>query len=95
MSISGLVVTLTGDPAESGTAVAALTAEPQLRLGPRSGARLAIVAETDSVHEDRELLERIAHTPGVLSAHVVYVEVVPPESPAPPGNRFSNPGGLP
>jgi nitrate reductase NapAB chaperone NapD len=95
VSISGLVVTLALDPEEAGATVATLEAEPRLRIGPRAGQRLALVAETDSVHEDRELLERIAEIPGVLSAHVVFVEVVPPENPAPPGSRFPNPGGVP
>lgn len=94
MSISGLVVTLTGDPELAASSVRALAAEPRLRLGPRSGPRLAVVAETGSATEDRDLLERIAETPGVLAAHVVFVEVVPPD-PAQRQPPSSNPGGVP
>jgi len=95
MSISGLVVTLTADADRADDTIRRLRAEPWLELGPRSGQRLAIVAETGSTRDDRELLERVAAVPGVLSAHVVFVQVVPPSGPAEPQDPSPDSGGFP
>ncbi len=75
MSISGLVVTLAPDPGAAEEALQDLRGLPQLKVGVRNGARVAVVAETGSVREDRDLLDRIGDLPGVRSANVVFVEV--------------------
>jgi hypothetical protein len=74
MSISGLVITLSGDEALAGRALAAVTAEPRLMLGPVDGRRLPAVLEAREAGEDREVFEWLRSLEGVALVDVVYVD---------------------
>ena len=73
MAISGLVLTLTDDPAGQAQAILSLAAMPELELGDLTGMRLPVVAETPHQGADRDLFERLQAMPGVLYADVAYV----------------------
>ena len=74
MAISGLVVTLSDDAA--GAAVlSVLATNPQLTLGERFGRRVAVVAETPSVHADRDLFDELRSTPGITQVDVTFVHL--------------------
>lgn len=75
MAISGLVVTLADDETAAAGALAALGADPRLTLGERFGRRLAIVADTPSVHADRALWDELRGTPGVTYVDVTFVHL--------------------
>ncbi len=75
MAISGLVVTLAEDDDAAGSAVSKLGADPRLTLGERFGRRLAVVADTPSVHEDRALWDELRGTPGVTYVDVTFVHL--------------------
>jgi hypothetical protein len=73
MAISGLVITLCDDAERAEAAVCRLASEPRLELGPQTGRRLAVVADTRSPRADRELWEALHRTDGVTHVDVVYV----------------------
>lgn len=88
MAISGLVVTLSDDAAAE-AAFSALTSDPRLTLGERFGRRVAVVAETPGVHDDRELFNDLQGTPGITHVDVTFVhldaEPAATENPDPAG----------
>ncbi|MDZ4754570.1 MAG: hypothetical protein SGJ11_08740 [Phycisphaerae bacterium] len=78
MAISGLVVTLHEDSAAADAAVSALSDDGRVSVGERFGRRVAIVAETGSVAEDRDLWDALLAIPGVEHLDVAYVALDPP-----------------
>ncbi len=74
MAISGLVLTLTDDPAGA-AAMAMLHSDPRLTLGEQFGRRVAVVAETSSAHDDRELFDELRGTPGITQVDVTFVHL--------------------
>lgn len=88
MSISGLVITLSEDPAEARAATEALSADPRLQLGDVFGRRLALVAETEDAVGDRELWDDLRATPGVVHVDVAFVHLshAEPDSGHEPGD---------
>lgn len=74
MAISGLVVTLAEDPAGA-AALTVLKSEPRLTLGERFGRRVAVVAETPSARDDRELFDELRAMPGITQVDVTYVHL--------------------
>jgi len=74
MAISGLVVTLSEDPAGA-AALTVLNSEPRLTLGERFGRRVAVVAETPSARDDRELFDELRAMPGITQVDVTYVHL--------------------
>lgn len=74
MAISGLVVTLSEDPAGA-AALAVLKSEPRLTLGERFGRRIAVVAETPSARDDRELFDELRGTLGITQVDVTFVHL--------------------
>lgn len=74
MAISGLVVTLSDDTAAA-EALSALTLDPRLTLGERFGRRVAVVAETASAHDDRELFDELRGMPGITQVDVTFVHL--------------------
>jgi hypothetical protein len=75
MSISGLVVTLADEDVTAESAVTTLRADARLTLGERFGRRLAIVADTSSVHDDRVLWDELREMPGVVHVDVTFVHL--------------------
>ncbi len=74
MAISGLVVTLS-DGAAGAAVLAVLRSDPRLTLGERFGRRVAVVAETPSAHDDRELFDELRATKGITHVDVTYVHL--------------------
>jgi hypothetical protein len=74
MAISGLVVTLSDDAADAAV-LAVLRSDPRLTLGERFGRRVAVVAETPSARDDRELFDELRATQGVTQVDVTYVHL--------------------
>lgn len=79
MAISGLVVTLVNDSTGE-SALARLASDPRLTLGSRFGHRVAVVAETPGVGDDRALMDDLRDTPGIAAVDVTFVHL--DESPA-------------
>lgn len=74
MAISGLVVTLSNDTAAAAT-LSVLSSDPRLTLGEQFGRRIAVVAETPSAHEDRELFDELRAMPGITQVDVTFVHL--------------------
>lgn len=81
MAISGLVVTLSDDAAGA-AALTVLNSDRRLTLGERFGRRVAVVAETPSARDDRDLFDELRGTPGITQVDVTYVhlDAEPPAS---------------
>lgn len=75
MAISGLVVTLAEDDAAADATVTQLRADTRLTLGDRFGRRLALVADTPSIHADRDLWDELRETPGITNVDVTFVHL--------------------
>lgn len=73
MSISGLVLTLSGSDTKSRRAIANLHADLRLTLGERAGRRLPAVAATTSVEEDERLVTDLRAIEGIEGVEIVFV----------------------
>jgi nitrate reductase NapAB chaperone NapD len=73
MPISGLVVSLHPDQESSRTSIQSLTEDPRIQVGPLVAGRVAIVAETDSVEEDKRLWQWLEDLPGVARVDLTFV----------------------
>lgn len=74
MAISGLVVTLSDDNAAA-AALSRLSSDQRLTLGEQFGRRVAVVAETPSVQDDRLLFDELWGTPGITHVDVTFVHL--------------------
>ncbi len=73
MPVAGLVVTLTELDLLRAQCLDALSADPRVTLGEmQRGGRLPLVLATASVREERDLLDDLARTPGVLLVDLAY-----------------------
>jgi hypothetical protein len=71
LPISGLLITLAGDPRASEGAVSALRADHRIVLGERSGPRLPVVVDTPDRETDRRLWRDLNEHPGILKVDLV------------------------
>lgn len=74
MPISGLVLTLVAAPELRCRALAALSTDPRITLGEQRGDRLALVTETTTLGESRDLAESLIEIDGVALLEVVTVD---------------------
>jgi len=73
MPVAGLVVTLTDLDLLRAECLDALAADPRVTLGElQRGGRLPVVLETASVGEERDLLDDLTRTPGVLLVDLAF-----------------------
>lgn len=77
MAISGIVLTLAGDPTAADQAIRVMSADPRLTLGERAGSQLPAVLETGSPSEDEEAWSWIRALPGVQSLKLAFVDLAP------------------
>ena len=73
MLTSGLVVTLSSDPAEAAAAMTALRGRPEFTFGDRHDRWLPLVMETCGDAESREVHDWIQALRGVEFVDVAYV----------------------
>lgn len=73
MPIGGLVVSFTSDPACRGSAREAIDADPRLERGPEHGDRMAVVVETATLAEGRDLCEALCLHPGISDVQLAYL----------------------
>ena len=73
MHTSGLVITLSGDPALAAAAEQALTAAGPFTLGPATGSRRAATLETADPKAAHDWHEWAAALHGVIDIEVVFV----------------------
>jgi len=74
MPISGLVLTLVSEPNGRSSALAALHADPRITVGEQAGDRLALVTETPSLTESRDLAVALSEIEGVALLEVVTID---------------------
>ncbi len=92
MAVSGLVVTLSDDSAQSEAALKVIAQDPRLTVGERFGACLAVIAETPGPREDRDLCESLSATAGVRRVDVAFVALDDPKTQAgDPSDAHRNP----
>lgn len=71
MPVVGAVLHLSrGAPIPAG-----LASDPRVELGPRDGDRVPVVFATDTLDEDRALLESVRSLPGVVELLVAFADV--------------------
>ncbi len=73
MAISGLVVTLSSIEGDALRAIERIEQDSRLTLGQRFGQRVALVAETGGVDEDRALWDDLHAIDGVEEVHLTFV----------------------
>ena len=73
MPISGLVITLSKDPALAEQALAFLNGDRRIELGERRGPCQPIVVDTADMHEDRRLRAQLCEQNGILKVDVTFV----------------------
>jgi nitrate reductase NapAB chaperone NapD len=71
--VSGIVITFSSDVIDHGETIKQLLAEPVIEIGESSGAKLAIVIDTDSPRRDREIWDWVQNLPGVAWLDVTFV----------------------
>lgn len=73
MPVSGLVITFEGEVSEYSETVAALASQRQIDLGARQHAKLALVLDTASSEEDKQVWEWVQNLPGVQDVALAFV----------------------
>ncbi|MGV3484965.1 MAG: hypothetical protein ACO1RT_11155 [Planctomycetaceae bacterium] len=73
MPISGLVLTLSPDVVQRENAVAAIRQDQRIEMGVLEGNRLAIVVDTQSDNEDKQIWQWLSDLGGVVFIDVVLV----------------------
>ena len=73
MPVSGLVVSFTDQPALREKAMDAIRDEPRIEIGVAKSRRMAIVIDTASSDEDKQLWNWLQELPGVVFVDVVMV----------------------
>ncbi len=73
MPVSGLVVSLSDEPQLRAGALSVIGRESRITMGICEENRLAIVVETVSSEEDRQLWEWLGDLPGVTFIEVAFV----------------------
>lgn len=74
MAVSGLIITHREETSVNAVA-AALARDPRVTIGERFGLRRAIVGETASAEEDRDLIDDLRALAGIINVDVVYVHL--------------------
>jgi nitrate reductase NapAB chaperone NapD len=74
MPVLGAVLTLSGDAALRGEALATLAADGRVTLGDPVGDRLPVVLDTRSRGEDRACWEAVSRLPGVVLAELAFAD---------------------
>jgi nitrate reductase NapAB chaperone NapD len=75
MPIAGLVVTLSCAGAARTALVEQIKEVPGVTLGPHKEARLAMVLETGTLHEQRATWEALSALPGVAGIQLAYAHI--------------------
>ena len=73
MPVSGLVVSLSDEPNPRVAALVVIGREPRITVGVSAGNRLAIVLDTDSSEQDKQLWDWLDSLPGVSFLEVAFV----------------------
>lgn len=73
MSIGALVVTLTDDALAAADALREVEADPRFTVGPREGARVAVVLEADDAAASEAAWDWLRARPGVVFVDLVQV----------------------
>ncbi len=73
MPVSGLVVSLSDEPRRRAEALGAIDREARIAVGVCEANRLAIVLDTASSEEDKQLWEWLGSLPGVSFVEVAFV----------------------
>lgn len=93
MPVSGLVLTLAGEPAARDRAVATLGGDPRLTVGIACAGHLPVVAETSSEAETDALVADLAARQGVLLVRVAFHDFSDVAGPGAPGRPTPARGG--
>ena len=73
MPVSGLVVSLANEPNLRETAIDAIRQESQIEIGVINSLRMAVVVDTPSSEEDKEIWTWLNALPGVTFVDVAMV----------------------
>ena len=73
MPVSGLVVSLANEPNLRETAIDAIRQESQIEIGVINSLRMAVVVDTPSSEEDKEIWNWLNALPGVTFVDVAMV----------------------
>ena len=73
MPVSGLVVSLKSDPQLRQQAIDAIRAEPRIEVGAIESRRMAIVVDTATTDDDKQLWCWLGSLPGVVFVDVALV----------------------
>jgi nitrate reductase NapAB chaperone NapD len=73
MPVSGLVVSLSPQSELRAAAIASLGREPRIEIGVVESGKMAIVVDTESADEDKQLWNWLHTIPGVVFVDVVMV----------------------
>lgn len=71
--ISGLSILLSHDETLAGEAMRAMRDDARLELGPRAGARIAVVGEASDREANEMLWQWLHDQPGIVHVDVVFI----------------------
>lgn len=74
MPISGLLVTLSQNPQRRTEALDVMRLDSRITIGPENKNQVAIVTETETAGEDRDLVDSLSQESGVDLVHVVFYD---------------------
>lgn len=77
MPVSGLVLILSEDESTHAATLQAIGNDPRVEVGPRQGRRLAVVVDTDSSEQDKEVWNRLQSLAGVDLVELTFVGFEP------------------
>jgi hypothetical protein len=78
MPVSGLVLSLSGEPKLRAEALARMGREPRVTLGVCRGVRMAAVLETATLEEHQQLSDWLCSLPGIVLVTVAFAGLEPP-----------------
>ena len=75
MPVAGLVLTLSCDGGARDALFETLRGMQGLTVGPRKGAQVALVLETATLREQRDVWDALSETPGVAGIQLAYAHL--------------------
>ena len=73
MPVSGLVITLTHDTLQREAAIGAIRSDRRIEIGTIGSSKMAIVVDTPSSDDDKQLWEWLQAIDGVLQVEVAMI----------------------
>ena len=72
MPVSGLMLSFSSDVASHGDVLRRIQRRAEIVIGPARGEKLAVVVDTDSREQDRDIWQWLQDLPGITGVHLAF-----------------------